>query len=98
MAPAPTDEIRALIRQARQDGGPAVIGRIYRGGRLTAVVLADRNPWIRRALELRKDKLLAFLQAQRPVDAIAIIDQFKDPLVEFAVHELGARVTYREEE
>ncbi len=98
MAQAPTDEIRALVRQARKDGGPAVIGRIYRGGRLTAVILADRNPWIKRALEMRKDKLLAFLRAQRPVDAVAIIDQFKDPLVEFAVRELGARVTYREDE
>ncbi len=95
---AQADEIRALVRQARQGGGPAVIGRIYRGGKLTAVVLADRNPWIKRALELRRDKLLAFLQAQRPVDAVAVIDQFKDPLVEFAVRELGARVTYREDE
>ncbi len=95
---AQADEIRALVRQARQDGGPAVIGRIYRGGKLTAVVLADRNPWIKRALELRKDKLLAFLQAHRPVDAVAVIDQFKDPLVEYGVRELGARVTYREDE
>ncbi len=99
MASAPTDEIGALYRQARQDGGPALIGRVIRGGRVTAVILADRSVWMKRALEVRKDLLLAYLRDRRVrADQVAIIDQFKDPLVEYAVRNLGARVTYREDE
>ncbi len=99
MAPAPADEIGALCRQARQDGGPALIGRLIRGGKVTAVILADHSPWMKRALELRKAELLAYLQEHGvKADQVAIMDQFKDPLVEYAVRNLGARVTYREDE
>ncbi len=87
------------MRQARADGGPALIGRVIRGGRVTAVILADRSGWVKRALEVRKEQLLSFLQVHDvKADQVAIIDQFKDPLVEYAVLNLGARVTYREDE
>ncbi len=87
------------MRQARRDGGPALIGRVIRRGKVTAVVLADRSGWIKRALEMRKGHLLSFLQDHNiQADQVAIIDQFKDPLVKYAVRNLGARVTYREDE
>ncbi len=87
------------MRQARQDGGPALIGRVIRGGRVTAVILADPSGWVKRALEMRKEHLLSFLQDHNiRADQVAIMDQFKDPLVEYAVRNLGGRVTYREDE
>ncbi len=99
MAPTPADEIGPLMRQARADGGPALIGRVIRGSKVTAVILADRSGWVKRALEMRKRQLLSFLQDHNiQADQVAIIDQFKDPLVEYAVLNLGARVTYREDE
>ncbi len=76
-----------------------MVGHVIRGSEVTAVILADRSRWTERALELRKDSLLAFLQGHGvQANRVAFIAGFQDPLIEYVVRHLGARVTYREDE
>ena len=85
-------EIRALLAQARKNGGRPFVANIIEGDRRTVVILADKSDFVYRKLKQAAPDILAILQERRP-DATQVIvtTKIKDKDARAAI-ELGGTV------
>ena len=87
--------LEALLKQARQDGGPCLIGYIISrrgddsyGHERTAVLLVDNGQFARNALKAHRDELANILHC----DAVRIQSTITDPVIQKAI-DLGGMAT-----
>ncbi len=95
MDPQKKCELDALFKQARIDGKSPVIDTMEKDGSTIAILFTDK-PFVFRALKrTRQTDLKEYLHANyfTLFDKVIVIDRFNDPIIKFAVLQLGAVIS-----